>query len=506
MIMKKIVKPYKARKSFASTDVPSFVRGKDQILKSPARLQRRKKNELGEFDDGKNGYIPSNKVRRHIADWEASDFAKQNKQFGGDAISVKAEEFNNMLGDYATAISQDMADGLFSTFYNLSPSTFEMHILPAIKNFADYPSNETYNSLDSIITNRYNWAKDEHKNGIMRRAKADAEFFNPSQIQQRKDRITKGKLRMLHNNIDRNVQNYLTAPNDNTRVNKIIPYKNGKDDNSLIKETAAYNAWRQTLPKNLQRETPTYDLYGAYKAGLEPGWVPEDKSYHLGSRDPKTGRILKRPTHPTFGKAIWSDMSLGYYPIYRDGEIYTEQPIKYVDISKYKGGKDEPWYDKLNDSSVGSIIKLIDPTGVSSYYDVYKAGQDMYNNPSWSNAGSLAIETLGAIPLVGKFGKVFKLGNKLIKNSTDLGEDIGKEIFNWLGPRLIPTGKDIYDNHQSQYNKGKDSGIHIKKKNRGKFTALKKRTGKSASWFKEHGTPAQKKMAVFALNARKWKH
>ena len=87
-----------------------------------------------------------------------------------------------MLGDYATAISQDMADGLFSTFYNLSPSTFEMHILPAIKNFADYPSNETYNSLDSIITNRYNWAKDEHKNGIMRRAKADAEFFNLSQI------------------------------------------------------------------------------------------------------------------------------------------------------------------------------------------------------------------------------------------------------------------------------------------------------------------------------------
>lgn len=48
--------------------------------------------------------------------------------------------------------------------------------------------------------------------------------------------------------------------------------------------------------------------------------------------------------------------------------------------------------------------------------------------------------------------------------------------------------------------------IHIKKENRGKFTALKKRTGKSASWFKAHGTPAQKKMAIFALNAKKWKH
>lgn len=48
--------------------------------------------------------------------------------------------------------------------------------------------------------------------------------------------------------------------------------------------------------------------------------------------------------------------------------------------------------------------------------------------------------------------------------------------------------------------------IHIKPENRGKFTALKKRTGKSASWFKAHGTPAQRKMATFALNAAKWKH
>lgn len=53
---------------------------------------------------------------------------------------------------------------------------------------------------------------------------------------------------------------------------------------------------------------------------------------------------------------------------------------------------------------------------------------------------------------------------------------------------------------------GSGGSIHIKPENRGKFTALKKRTGHSASWFKAHGTPAQKKMAVFALNARKWKH
>lgn len=49
-------------------------------------------------------------------------------------------------------------------------------------------------------------------------------------------------------------------------------------------------------------------------------------------------------------------------------------------------------------------------------------------------------------------------------------------------------------------------GIYIKPENRGKFTALKERTGKSATWFKEHGTPSQKKMATFALNAAKWHH
>lgn len=72
--------------------------------------------------------------------------------------------------------------------------------------------------------------------------------------------------------------------------------------------------------------------------------------------------------------------------------------------------------------------------------------------------------------------------------------------------RLINMGQFI-DDFATPVEQFRDGGkIHIKPENRGKFTALKKRTGKSASWFKAHGTPAQKKMATFALNARKWKH
>ena len=71
----------------------------------------------------------------------------------------------------------------------------------------------------------------------------------------------------------------------------------------------------------------------------------------------------------------------------------------------------------------------------------------------------------------------------------------------------IENGIYDLDTIRAGYNEfAKGGKIHIKPENRGKFTALKKRTGHSASWFKAHGTPAQKKMATFAINAAKWKH
>lgn len=73
-------------------------------------------------------------------------------------------------------------------------------------------------------------------------------------------------------------------------------------------------------------------------------------------------------------------------------------------------------------------------------------------------------------------------------------------IFIKGGIRDLGTMRDLYNEYRG------GGSIHIKPENRGKFTALKKRTGKSASWFKAHGTPAQRKMATFALNARKWHH
>ena len=61
--------------------------------------------------------------------------------------------------------------------------------------------------------------------------------------------------------------------------------------------------------------------------------------------------------------------------------------------------------------------------------------------------------------------------------------------------------------YPTDYTEYKSGGkIYIKPSHRGRFTSLLKRTGKSASWFKAHGTPVQKRMATFALNSRHWKH
>lgn len=52
----------------------------------------------------------------------------------------------------------------------------------------------------------------------------------------------------------------------------------------------------------------------------------------------------------------------------------------------------------------------------------------------------------------------------------------------------------------------KGSGIRIKKENRGKFTETKKRTGKTTEELTHSKNPLTRKRAIFAQNAKKWKH
>jgi hypothetical protein len=123
--------------------------------------------------------------------------------------------------------------------------------------------------------------------------------------------------------------------------NSITPnplYKSNKD--------YVYNAWRKSLPENLRNESEGYNLRGAWEGGLEPEYVTDDMAFHLSSRNPNTGEILKSPGHDTYNMAIEGDIRMGYTPRVdlRTGKIYTtnsndpvlEGPFKNVFA---KGGK-----------------------------------------------------------------------------------------------------------------------------------------------------------------------
>lgn len=95
-----------------------------------------------------------------------------------------------------------------------------------------------------------------------------------------------------------------------------------------------YQKWRAHLPTNLREETSDYNLYEAYKSGAKPR-LESDGFYHLPSRDPRTNKILKKPTHPTYGMALREDAIEGYLPVYNNGETYT-YPLPWI---KAYGGK-----------------------------------------------------------------------------------------------------------------------------------------------------------------------
>lgn len=83
------------------------------------------------------------------------------------------------------------------------------------------------------------------------------------------------------------------------------------------------------------------------------------------------------------------------------------------------------------------------------------------------------------------------------------------QTFN-VAERLMDNMSDLIDTvlilPQYPIPSYKDGGIHIKKKNRGKFNALKKRTGKSTEELTHSKNPLTRKRAIFAQNAKKWKH
>jgi hypothetical protein len=74
-------------------------------------------------------------------------------------VGAKAIEFANAIGeDIGRRLTSNELDGIFSTFYNLSPKTFNEKILPSIKKYAMDPNVLNRNELVDTMSNRYTLA------------------------------------------------------------------------------------------------------------------------------------------------------------------------------------------------------------------------------------------------------------------------------------------------------------------------------------------------------------
>lgn len=175
--------------------------------------------------------------------------------------------------------------------------------------------------------------------------------------------------------------------------------KGGPLGNWTIQDEANYREWRSKLPKNLRdTDDNIYDMRGAYKAGMQPEWNEEDKSYHLGSRDPKTGRILKAPHHHTYLKALLEDASLGYYPTTdKNGNTYTEtwEGNNRHDNGGYLEEPIKTW-DSLSLREKSEIIKVALRNSITTLPEIREA----YN--SFANGGSVENENENLFAAGGK--------------------------------------------------------------------------------------------------------
>lgn len=118
--------------------------------------------------------------------------------------------------------------------------------------------------------------------------------------------------------------------------NKMNQYKKAREENPQL----SYWQWKMNLPDNLAN-TPDweYNNIGAWSGGLQPT-LEDDGYYHLGSRNPYTGEILKPKHHPTYQKAIESEIEAGYYPYEKNGVTYTKTYSPIGDLSGYADGTD----------------------------------------------------------------------------------------------------------------------------------------------------------------------
>jgi hypothetical protein len=194
-------------------------------------------------------------------------------------------------------------------------------------------------------------------------------------------------------------------------------------------------------------------------------WSAADKTgmYHLEDWDPAHISLAKEGqktafdelkskypeifTNPNFVKSLEyinknksNPLYQEYYELLNNIQPFTGQPritefSKRSTVKKQRGGE--------TDSTLENILEVFDPTGISSWDDVYRSANDP--NSKWYDT---AVEVAGALPLVGKLGKLTKAGihlkkykglDKLLYNALPKSGNLSKTL---QGAAMLGRGTD----------------------------------------------------------------
>ena len=178
-----------------------------------------------------------------------------------------------------------------------------------------------------------------------------------------------------------------------------------------------YWDWRNSLPDNLKyTDDLEYDMKGAYESGAQP-ILGEDGFYHLPSRDPESGKILKSSTHPTYWKALTEDDKIGYktYFVGRDTYTWNDEDSPFIPWQKAEqfeeGGEIPPDNSPvhvnpfttrpLSNGSITSVFDLEDAVNLTPIGDILSI-RDAYTAAKNRDLLGVGLAGLGFLPFMGR--------------------------------------------------------------------------------------------------------
>jgi len=335
-----------------------------------------------------------------------------------------------------------------------------------LKCYLKYLTRKTYNLLDNMAQgnfNKYRVKQNTDKPQVM--ADPILKFFNGGFLMPAKQG---GILAYPNNN---NQSGYLAPRMSTGGPVGIYGYRNYNNDILSNKamggqgpgdDELAFQQFFRTLPLNLRKDTPDYNIRGYWNGLGRPNSFDytqpkqDDGYYHATSRNPQTGEILKAPFHPTFKQAISEDRKAGYFPIVTpDGKIKT---VSGYDLkpgqSMYANGGDisipdlntPNWLQKYEtggpgpgDGKTNPPIYTYDPRKVRAYNDSLLTYNNYYNKyvPG-------AIKAVNESKSMEETNRKFKNLDKIYMNLDIITGSYPHDEKHLVARKNYPTGRQSY--------------------------------------------------------------